>query len=533
MSPCLGDSTITQLPVSSPPSSIIPAAVTSLKAFGDSITAGTNVPIASQNWANMLALALGLPVTNFGVGGARLYGSGFIVSAYLQSPSAAVGSLCLAGTNDMSDAGLSAANRVTIGNALQALAVWLALPSSQVVLAGAMTASGFASSTTFAGLTAKFSSTQNDTLTATVTGSTIYVGGYVDAAFTSKFDVLVDGVSSSAGAGYSITNGMTNYTGHYPFCLRFSGYSSGSHTVVVKVLASSGAVPIQWVAGNGTSPQAPLVIIGGAMQQNLVANATVTAVNTVFSGIVASLASDGLNIFYVDDYSAIANGQTPATYNLDNTHPNIYGNSLICAKWLSTIYASPTYPSSAGRNGDAFSQKLFSGGLTAEALLAMYEWYQKMQPMPVDSGSGGKVLTQYIASTGSLAALFPGQILGNGVDLTAQGAAIPATLLFATSVFGGVYRIDWVASVTTVDGTSSTLGGAGGFQILYTDGDDSVVKTTPASASSSGNTTATTIGGSITVNAKNTTNIQYQFGYTSNTPGQMKYNLHVRYTKIG
>lgn len=126
------------------------------------------------------------------------------------------------------------------------------------------------------------------------------------------------------------------------------------------------------------------------------------------------------------------------------------------------------------------------------------------------------------------------------VDLTAQAAAITATTLYAVPVAGaGMYRISWVATVTTPDGTSSTLGGAPGFQIVYTDNDDSVVKTSPAAGAPSagvnqaysqtnqGNTTASQISGTIIVNAKASTNIQYQIGYTS-SGGTMRYNLHIK-----
>lgn len=127
------------------------------------------------------------------------------------------------------------------------------------------------------------------------------------------------------------------------------------------------------------------------------------------------------------------------------------------------------------------------------------------------------------------------------VDLTTQGAAISATTLYAVPAGGaGIYRISWVATVTRAATTSSTLGGAAGFQILYTDNDDSVVKTSAAAGAPSagvnqaysqtnqGNTTASQVSGSIIVNAKASTNIQYQFGYTSSGATTMQYNLHIR-----
>lgn len=113
-------------------------------------------------------------------------------------------------------------------------------------------------------------------------------------------------------------------------------------------------------------------------------------------------------------------------------------------------------------------------------------------------------------------------------DLTAQAAAIAATTLIAAPTTGA-YRVSWSAAITTVDGAASVLGGTNGFQVIYTSPTDSVVKTTVAGASvtSAGNTTGTATSGVLAVYAKAATNIQFSFGYTSTTPGQMVYELHI------
>jgi hypothetical protein len=114
-------------------------------------------------------------------------------------------------------------------------------------------------------------------------------------------------------------------------------------------------------------------------------------------------------------------------------------------------------------------------------------------------------------------------------DKTAQAAAIGATNLTASAPRSGRYRVGYSATVTTVDGVSSILGGTNGFQVIYTSPTDSVAKTTVPgnSITSAGNTTATADGGDIMIYAKTGTAIQYKFDYTSNTPGQMIYELHV------
>lgn len=121
------------------------------------------------------------------------------------------------------------------------------------------------------------------------------------------------------------------------------------------------------------------------------------------------------------------------------------------------------------------------------------------------------------------------------VDLTGQTAALGATTIYAVPATGvGMYRITWNAKVTTAATTSSVLGGAGGFQITYTDADDSVALTPLAipNASATGNTTATQLSGVVSVNAKASTNVQYRFDYTSVGATVMVYSLHVKLEKM-
>ncbi len=166
----------------------------------------------------------------------------------------------------------------------------------------------------------------------------------------------------------------------------------------------------------------------------------------------------------------------------------------------------------------------------------------------VDIGASGATRPKDLYQAGLVKQYAAINTVGQGVpaeyatvDLTAQGAAITATTIYAVPAAGaGVYRISWVATVTQAASTTSTLGGTAGYQVLYTDADDSVVKTTPAAGAPSagvnqaysqtnqGNTTATQISGCIVVRAKASTNIQHQFDYTSAGATPMQYNLHVR-----
>jgi hypothetical protein len=115
-------------------------------------------------------------------------------------------------------------------------------------------------------------------------------------------------------------------------------------------------------------------------------------------------------------------------------------------------------------------------------------------------------------------------------DLTAQSAAITATNIIASAPRTGMYKVIWSATITTADGVSSVLGGTNGFQVVYTSPTDSVTKTTVPgnSVTSSANTTGTAVGGVEVIYAKTATAIQYKYDYTSATPGQMIYELHIR-----
>jgi hypothetical protein len=121
------------------------------------------------------------------------------------------------------------------------------------------------------------------------------------------------------------------------------------------------------------------------------------------------------------------------------------------------------------------------------------------------------------------------------LDLTAQVATISATTLYAVPAAGvGMYRVSWVATITTAATTSCVLGGSTGFQLKYTDADDSVVKTTNPTTPeiSATNATATSISGVLVAYCKASTNLQFLFGYTSVGGTPMAYNLHIVVEKL-
>jgi hypothetical protein len=111
------------------------------------------------------------------------------------------------------------------------------------------------------------------------------------------------------------------------------------------------------------------------------------------------------------------------------------------------------------------------------------------------------------------------------VHLTAQTNNIAATTAYAVQANGGGrYRACATAAITTAAGTSSTLPNV---NVIYTDADDSVVKTAPITASSAANTIGTASASCAYINAKASTNIQYSTtNYASNAANAMNYNLN-------
>jgi len=123
------------------------------------------------------------------------------------------------------------------------------------------------------------------------------------------------------------------------------------------------------------------------------------------------------------------------------------------------------------------------------------------------------------------------------IDTTGLTANVGSTLLYAVPSTGaGLYRVTALVVETTAASVSSTLANV---QIIYTDNQTSgtiTIDATPvlgvAGVGQTGALTANTVGttstGVIAVNAKASTNINYQtVNYASSTAG-MTYALHIR-----
>lgn len=520
-------------------------AVTSFNSYGDSITLGYGLGAVGitgpsyLSWPALVAKGLNVSLTNnYAVTGAVITTSGtFYPAAQGKSPTAAVANMVLGLSNHLVTDADGSTKQAQLVSGLEAMVVYLALPTSlrQETINSAITYSGTdwtLSSAFGVSNNVRFSSVSGATATATVNGTTAYIGTYGFPGYANNAAVTIDGASKGT------ISFDTSYSGGVvaPQCFRFSGLSSGNHTVVLTVPAGGKFCNVQWMAGNGGTTQTPLVVVGATIPRSGL-TAQAVSLNTDVNAMVTNLVADGLNVMYVDTNTPLSLTATPPQYFSDGVHPNEGGQQFVASAVLAALKPNPTFPAESGVGGDTLTQNLNASQVPTSFLTAhvpsVLAW---MAARDLESGWASLDTNGFLKSTALNKLTFYNQIatIDNGipteyahVDLTAQSAPISATTLYAVPATGqGMYRISWVASLTTA-GTSSTLGGANGFQVLFTDPADSVVKTTPASATSAANTTATTIGGSITVYAKLSTNIQYQMGYTSSGTA-MQYDVHVK-----
>lgn len=121
--------------------------------------------------------------------------------------------------------------------------------------------------------------------------------------------------------------------------------------------------------------------------------------------------------------------------------------------------------------------------------------------------------------------------------LTVQSAAITATTIYVIPSSGaGLYRVNYVATITQAATTQSILGGSLGFQVKYTNGNgDTVVKTSnPTIAeNANANTTGTSISGVLLGYCGASTNLQYLFDYMSAGGTVMQYDLAIYVEYLG
>src|SRR5579872_5967187 len=201
--------------------------VTAMNAFGDSITIGGGVQLLNQCYPYLVASALGISVSNnYAVGGENT--QQIVAQAQGTTPSRAVCSITLLGANNiLTNNSVSARIASEYIPEAMTYAVWTGLLPAQIQQVASMAFTGSWTSGTSSNLSYKYSTSNGATATAVVNGTTVYVQQIGWASFASDYTLTIDGVPvrTASGVTYS-TDGLS-------ITFRFSGLSSGSHTVVM------------------------------------------------------------------------------------------------------------------------------------------------------------------------------------------------------------------------------------------------------------------------------------------------------------
>jgi hypothetical protein len=289
-------------------------------------------------------------------------------------------------------------------------------------------------------------------------------------------------------------------------------FSSGT------VLSSSNALGSgQFVLGGGagSTPTTSFSIVPVANGGTALSSGTSGGIlGFTASGTIASstlLASTGVVL-------GAGAGATPTTSSLTYSQPTLTissignGNAIVALSGNTSGTATFTAPAVAGTitNPVVSSNALQLPGLSLTGLVTTYN-----NIATVSNGVPAEYAT---------------------VDLVGQTTAITTTTLY-TPTITGLYRISVYEKVTTAAGSSSSLGGANGTVIGWTDGTDSVsqsitmaLSTRPGGIStiSVGNATITSLNGQCVIYAKSGVAITYAIDYTSSGSPVMAYEAHIK-----
>lgn len=314
--------------------------------WGDSLTVGVNAsPIGTNSYIHLLEAALPATITNHAVSASQAGNQGTVIESYATSGTDT--HLLMLGTNDFRMYKADTTKRSFFERAWMQVVTNLALPSKAVRGSGL----------TFTGTWTNGGSGWNRTtqlgakVTATVSGSTIYVGSTIQNSGTPngtaniKVDGTVVGTINSNGVGCMTFLGID----YFPTAYRISGLSAGTHTVEIECTSSGQYLYLDWIAG---SAQAAIPKLYVATLPKMSASRYTTdgtsdtllqSYNSFITGAVADLKADGLDITLVDGYGAI----DPATgLDPDGIHFNNAGHAQMKEAWMTAINGVPVDPPS-------------------------------------------------------------------------------------------------------------------------------------------------------------------------------------------
>jgi len=321
-----------------------------LNMYGDSISStGNDVPANAVNWVQMVAFAQGWKLNNSASPGYRIADACQYMYATQINPSSY--SAALIGSNEVSPTATYQAAAVSeYEHALLACMAWLLVPEKSVagthpkvtahdpsvLQTGTWTQSSLNPAMGLGTIEA------GDSLTATVAGSTVYIG--LSSTLQSNFtvDVLVDGQSAGQ---YTPTNDYSgSFTQVTPYGIRIpvaGSALSASHsvTVVCSNPGTSGCF-VDWLGGNGFAApnQVPLVWLGEPYKDGQVIHpySAYLIYATTIRQLGAAFQSDGLGL-YLSDVFGNLNGEADPQYLGDKIHPTLSGHKIIAAIYMGAM----------------------------------------------------------------------------------------------------------------------------------------------------------------------------------------------------
>jgi hypothetical protein len=317
-------------------------------AFGDSVTLGTGASVPANNYVNLIGSGLVWDVFDHGLGGYRMADIvGIELMGVTQFNGAAMmdgaaNSTMLVGYNDMRVNNTDATAQSAFTHELNAAIAYAGTRAENKVTGqgtGVTYSGTWTNSTLESGSLGKYSSTNGDTASFSLTGTTIFVGTSKTAANASaQFSVTVDGVTSGPYspapyvAGASVT--------YNPTVVAITGLSNTSHSVVFTVVDGTGKVYFDWAGAITAGVYGPNVFVGNCLPMNATGYAgggSATAVgqyNSIIASAVSTMAGYGIRAKLVD----VSSGFNTATMvSGDNVHPNDTGHAFIANQYLAAI----------------------------------------------------------------------------------------------------------------------------------------------------------------------------------------------------
>jgi hypothetical protein len=321
-----------------------------LNVFGDSISAaGNTVSDTSTNWVQVVAYIHGWQLNNSAQPGYRLADECPYMYATPVTPSSY--SAMLLGQNDfwgVSPAPSSAVSQYQ--NSLLACSAWLLIPQTSaagthpklVAQDASVVQSGTWSQSSLFPLMGLSTANAGDSLTATVSGSTVYLGltGTVQSNYT--VDVFVDGQLAGEYNPSFVYSG--NKTQAIPYGIRIpvlGSTGSAPHTVsVVCTDPGPSGCFVDWFGGNGfVAPnQMPLLWLGEPYLDNQPSHsfAEMLEYAEAIREMGQSLQSDGLGLSLADVFDNF-DGEIDTQCMADLVHPSACGHQILAATYLGAM----------------------------------------------------------------------------------------------------------------------------------------------------------------------------------------------------